>query len=169
MQNYKIALKPSETGSFNWETVFDCATKAADIKSIENQMASATFWDNSENAQQVVGQLKSLKAIHDPWNDAEAASEDLTVLIEMAEEDPAIEEEIAAEVQRLETQGTSMLHAFRVALAIIFNPQHQITVFFARNKPYLAFGITDGVVDGVVEYAGQQVLVEKAIDVICGN
>ena len=103
MQNYKIALKPSETGSFNWETVFDCATKAADIKSIENQMASATFWDNSENAQQVVGQLKSLKAIHGPWNDAEAASEDLTVLIEMAEEDPAIEEEIAAEVQRLET------------------------------------------------------------------
>lgn len=103
MQNYKIALKPSETGSFNWETVFDCATKAADIKSIENQMASATFWDHSENAQQVVGQLKSLKAIHDPWTAAEAASEDLTVLIEMAEEDPAIEEEIAAEVQRLET------------------------------------------------------------------
>jgi peptide chain release factor 2 len=102
MQNYKIALKPFETGSFNWETVFDCATKAADIKSIENQMASATFWNNSENAQQVVGQLKSLKAIHDPWTAAEAASEDLTVLIEMAEEDPAVEEEVAAEVQRLE-------------------------------------------------------------------
>ena len=102
MQNYKIALKPSETESFNWETVFDCATKAAEIKSIENQMAAATFWDNSENAQQVVGQLKSLKAIHDPWNDAETASEDLTVLLEMADEDPAIEQEVAAEVQRLE-------------------------------------------------------------------
>ncbi len=102
MQNYKIALNPSENGSFNWETVFDCATKAAEIKTIENQMAAADFWDNSENAQQVVGQLKSLKAIYDPWNDAEAASEDLTVLIEMAEEDPDVEKEVADEVQRLE-------------------------------------------------------------------
>lgn len=65
-------------------------------------MAAADFWDNSENAQQVVGQLKSLKAIYDPWNDAEAASEDLTVLIEMAEEDPDVEKEVADEVQRLE-------------------------------------------------------------------
>ena len=102
MQNYKIALNPSENGSFNWETVFDCATKAAEIKTIENQMAAANFWDNSEHAQQVVGQLKSLKAIYDPWNDAEAASEDLTVLIEMAEEDPDVEKEVADEVQRLE-------------------------------------------------------------------
>jgi len=65
-------------------------------------MAAANFWDNSEHAQQVVGQLKSLKAIYDPWNDAEAASEDLTVLIEMAEEDPDVEKEVADEVQRLE-------------------------------------------------------------------
>ena len=103
MQNYKIALNPSEIGSSNWETVFDCATKTAEIKSIEKQMAAADFWDNSENAQQVVGQLKSLKAIYDPWNDADAASEDLTVLIEMAEEDPDVEKEVADEVQRLET------------------------------------------------------------------
>lgn len=102
MQNYKIALNPSENGSFNWETVFDCATKAAEIKTIESQMAAANFWDNSEHAQQVVGQLKSLKTIYDPWNDAEAASEDLTVLIEMAEEDPDVEKEVADEVQRLE-------------------------------------------------------------------
>ena len=65
-------------------------------------MAAANFWDNSENAQQVVGQLKSLKAIYDPWNDAEAASEDLIVLIEMADEDPDVEKEVADEVQRLE-------------------------------------------------------------------
>ena len=65
-------------------------------------MAAANFWDNSEHAQQVVGQLKSLKTIYDPWNDAEAASEDLTVLIEMAEEDPDVEKEVADEVQRLE-------------------------------------------------------------------
>jgi peptide chain release factor 2 len=65
-------------------------------------MASANFWDNSETAQQVVGQLKSLKAIHDPWQDAHAASEDLDALIEMAEEDPEIDEEVASEIQRLE-------------------------------------------------------------------
>ena len=65
-------------------------------------MASASFWDHQEAAQQTVAQLKSLKSIHDPWNDAHAASEDLTVLLEMADEDPAIEEEVAAEVGRLE-------------------------------------------------------------------
>jgi len=65
-------------------------------------MASANFWDNSDTAQQVVGQLKSLKSIHDPWQDAHAASEDLDALIEMAEEDPEIDEEVVTEIQRLE-------------------------------------------------------------------
>ncbi|MCP4811167.1 MAG: PCRF domain-containing protein, partial [Planctomycetaceae bacterium] len=65
-------------------------------------MASANFWDNSEAAQQVVGQLKSLKSIHDPWQDAHAASEDLDALIEMAEEDPEIDKEVVTEIQRLE-------------------------------------------------------------------
>ena len=65
-------------------------------------MASANFWDNPENAQQVVGQLKSLKAIHDPWQNAHLASEDLEALIEMAEEDPDIDEEVTTEVHCLE-------------------------------------------------------------------
>ena len=65
-------------------------------------MGSANFWDHQETAQQTVAQLKSLKSIYDPWTDASAASDDLSVLIEMADEDPSIEDEVVAEVQRLE-------------------------------------------------------------------
>ena len=49
-------------------------------------MSESGFWDNQETAQQLVGDLKSLKAVVAPLNEAIQASEDLTTMVEMAEE-----------------------------------------------------------------------------------
>ena len=65
-------------------------------------MAASDFWDNQELAQEVVGNLKSLKAIVAPMADLISAVEDLDALIEMGEEDPTIENEIVGEVKSLE-------------------------------------------------------------------
>lgn len=67
-------------------------------------MASPGFWDNQERAQGIVGQLKSLRAIVSPMQKAIAAAEDLSAMIEMAEEDDSIVPEVAAEVTRQEEQ-----------------------------------------------------------------
>ena len=65
-------------------------------------MAAPEFWNNQEAAQQVVGQLKSLRAVIKPLEDAISRSDDLAAMVEMAEEDDAFAEELPHEIQQLE-------------------------------------------------------------------
>jgi peptide chain release factor 2 len=67
-------------------------------------MSKAGFWDDSEAAQQKVGELKSLKAIVKPLSEAMAAVEDLQVLLEMAEEDESMVPEVVQQIESLERQ-----------------------------------------------------------------
>lgn len=66
-------------------------------------MSAPGFWDNQERANATVVQLKSLKAILKPLTDTLESAGDLSALIEMAEEDPALEDEVRDEVARLES------------------------------------------------------------------
>jgi peptide chain release factor 2 len=65
-------------------------------------MAAADFWGNQEKAQEVVGQLKSLKVVLKPLEEAVRGDEDLMTLVEMAEEDDSLAAEVPGEVERLE-------------------------------------------------------------------
>ncbi len=65
-------------------------------------MGDPSFWNNQESAQQMIAQLKSLKAIVDPLVEVQQFSEDLEALLEMAEEDASILEDVHAELGRLE-------------------------------------------------------------------
>ena len=65
-------------------------------------MAATSFWDDQQQAQAAVAERKSLVALVKPLQDALAASEDLTAMIEMAAEDESFAAEVPAEVKRLE-------------------------------------------------------------------
>jgi peptide chain release factor 2 len=65
-------------------------------------MAAANFWNNPEKAQATVAQLKDLKAVLKPLEDAIKGSEDLEVLLEMAEQDDDLAAEVTAELRRVE-------------------------------------------------------------------
>ena len=80
----------------------DYASKAGEIKQIEDQMGAPDFWDNNETAQKVVGQLKALKVIVGPLDELSSSVEDLEALMEMAREDESISEELSGEIERLE-------------------------------------------------------------------
>ncbi len=80
----------------------DYSGKQEAIKSIEMQMSESDFWEDSESAQQTVSQLKGLKLIVTPMEEALTAAEDLEALLEMAEEDAEMEAEVEAEIERLE-------------------------------------------------------------------
>ena len=88
---------------YNSEIVFDLAGKLTQIAAIENEMAAPGFWDNQEKAQQIIADLKSLKAIADPISELKQAEADLEALLEMVSEDPSITEEVDAEICRLES------------------------------------------------------------------
>lgn len=65
-------------------------------------MSAPDFWTFQEKAKEVVGQLKAVKAVTKPLQETIAADSDLTALLEMAEEEPALEPEVATEIERLE-------------------------------------------------------------------
>ena len=65
-------------------------------------MAAADFWDDQQTAQAAVMERKSLVSIVRPLQDALAASEDLSAMIEMAAEDESFAAEVPAEVKRME-------------------------------------------------------------------
>ena len=84
------------------ETVFDCADRQKQIKVIEQQMGDPSFWNNQESAQQTIADLKSLKAIVDPLVEVQQSSLDMDALLEMAEEDESVLEDVNAELKQLE-------------------------------------------------------------------
>lgn len=87
---------------FSCETVFDYENRKNKIREIELQMAAPDFWDHPEKSQQAVSQLKGIKAVVDPLEDLITSGEDLTAMLQMAEEDEAFADEVAGEVDRLE-------------------------------------------------------------------
>ena len=67
-------------------------------------MGLPTFWDNQEKAKSVIGQLKPLNGLLEPYQGLETAIGDLTALCELAGEDASLEPEVDGEVVKLEKQ-----------------------------------------------------------------
>ena len=103
-----IGLRLSKSGWSSYETLFDHATKQSQVAAIEARMAEPTFWDNSEKAQEVVVELKSLNAIVRPLEEAVSAAGDLAAMLEMADEDPSFASELPKEVDRVESLVTEL-------------------------------------------------------------
>jgi peptide chain release factor 2 len=67
-------------------------------------MGQSDFWNNQERAQAVVEERKSLNAIITPLDNILKSSDDMSAMIEMAEEDESFAAEVPVEVKRLETE-----------------------------------------------------------------
>lgn len=65
-------------------------------------MAASGFWDNQEKAQEVVGQMKSLRAVLEPLEECLSGMEDLEAMLEMAEEDESFAAEVPGQLEHLE-------------------------------------------------------------------
>ena len=74
---------------------------------IETKMAAPGFWDNKTAAQEMVGELTTLKAATDPWCALERETQDAAELIEMAESAEDVGE-IEAVVADLEARAAKL-------------------------------------------------------------
>ncbi len=72
--------------------------KAARLKQLEAQMGEPGFWDNQDTANEVIEELKTIKAQIEPLQDASQQIEDAALLWEMAGE--AEDDESKAEVDQ---------------------------------------------------------------------
>ncbi|WP_338052322.1 MULTISPECIES: peptide chain release factor 2 [Rosistilla] len=80
----------------------DYAGKCEQVAAIEKRMSEPGFWDDSEAAQAVVVELKSLKSVIGPINSSNKSAAGLDELLEMMAEEPELEADVIAEVERLE-------------------------------------------------------------------
>jgi len=62
--------------------------REAEVLAIQEKMSAPDFWDNKENAQEVVANLSTCKNVTEPYKKLLGKIEDLEVLLEMTEEDP---------------------------------------------------------------------------------
>ncbi len=62
-------------------------------------MGQPDFWNNQERAQATVEERKSLNSIITPLDNILKSSDDLSAMIEMAEEDESFAAEVPGEVQ----------------------------------------------------------------------
>jgi peptide chain release factor 2 len=81
--------------------LFDYDDKLKTIAELEANMAGAGFWDNQEKAQQTVADLKNLRGVVQPLRESIDRAEALPELMTMAEEEPELESDIAAEIDEL--------------------------------------------------------------------
>jgi peptide chain release factor 2 len=85
-------------------TVFDLAGKKSRIQEINELMASPNFWDDQEKAQGTVGELSRINGTIKPLEELSRAADDLSVLMEFAEEDKSSETELEQALHKLEPQ-----------------------------------------------------------------
>jgi peptide chain release factor 2 len=72
------------------------------MTALEERMAAPDFWNNQEQAQETLGKMKSLASVVKPAEATVKACGDLSALVEMAEEDESLVEELRSEVVRIE-------------------------------------------------------------------
>ena len=94
-------------------------------------MGKPDFWDDSEAAQETVGRLKTLKSVITPLLEITSKDEDVKALIEMAEEDTAVEDEIRSEIKSIESELESL--ELKALLNGPHDSCHAILTIYARD------------------------------------
>ncbi len=67
-------------------------------------MEEPTFWDNQEKARQIIGQLKPLNALLNPYIEMQKQLGDLQALVELTQEDSSLEPELDRELAKLDQE-----------------------------------------------------------------
>jgi peptide chain release factor 2 len=83
-------------------TVFDYDHKLKKVTEIEEQMSAPDFWGNQEKARETVTKLRALKTVLRPMTECLLAANDLTGMLQLAEEDESVGAEVEREIERLE-------------------------------------------------------------------
>ena len=84
--------------------IFDVVGKSARIEKLDKEMAASGFWDNQDQAREVIAEANRLKGWVDPWKKLDAQSSDLVEMASLLETEPDddLEAEWLSEVEEME-------------------------------------------------------------------
>ncbi len=110
LDEYKA--KVGETGEIisQIQAALDPENLSAELKELEEKMGAPDFWNDIENANKVNQRAKLLQSKLEKFKKLKSEYEDLTVLIEMAEEaeDDSLVEEIKTETEKVSQKAEAM-------------------------------------------------------------
>ncbi len=90
--------------SFICGGVFDVAGKAERIKQLDDKMATASFWDDKDEAQKIIQESNDLKSWVEPIEALSVRIADVLALSQDAQEDPDFQKELLEELQKIEKE-----------------------------------------------------------------
>ena len=96
--------KRPSAASYISETVFDYDRHKARLTEIDEEMSAPGFWDDSDAAQKTVAELSRLKERTSTVESLVRLQGDIEVLMEFAEEDPASEADLRAQLEATESE-----------------------------------------------------------------
>lgn len=98
------ASNPSATRSGNSGGIFDFASLTSELQELERRAAEPDFWNNPQNATRVTRRKSSIERELRRWSDLERQYEDLTALMQLAEEsqDPELSRELESSLGQFE-------------------------------------------------------------------
>ena len=85
----------------NYEVIFKLDDKESKIKSLQEETQATDFWNDQQNAQQILQKIKSLQVWVDVWDEVNSKVVNLLEFIEMAEveADESLASEIESEIK----------------------------------------------------------------------
>ncbi len=92
--------------------VFDSSGIREEARKLEESSGLPGFWDERENAEKAMAELKRLKARYEPWDELAGELEDVQVLLDLAME--AEDESMEAEVRKALEAVSSAYEKLRV-------------------------------------------------------
>ncbi|MBE5928716.1 MAG: peptide chain release factor 2 [Lachnospiraceae bacterium] len=100
LDNIKVQLNSYRGPLLEVGDSLDLANKGLRIEELERIMEEPNFWNDAENAQERMKELKSLQSVVDGYNNLKQSFSDIETLIEMGyeEEDESLIEEINEEM-----------------------------------------------------------------------
>ncbi|WP_418538829.1 peptide chain release factor 2 [Massilistercora timonensis] len=106
LDQYKSLMNAYEEPLAEVRDSLDLSGKEKRIQELERKIEEPGFWDDPEESQKVMKELKSLQELVKEMEGLLAVREDILVLIEMAyeENDDSMVKEIQSEIQGFETQ-----------------------------------------------------------------
>ena len=122
-----MSLYPTAWNAWTgWEGIFDLESKRTELRSLEERMAEAGFWNDRQEAERVSRQSRLLKDTLESWDTLKQQLQDLSELSEMAaeEEDEAALGELESELADIQGQVDDL--EFRTMLSDPDDPKSAI-------------------------------------------
>lgn len=88
----------------NSEVIFDIDGKKKRIDELQNEMSQPNFWQDQQNANKLVQELKGLKLIVDPWQKYNEKHKELLELTEISEQDQSFLNHIKQELDQFKDE-----------------------------------------------------------------